>query len=289
MIVSASRRTDLPALYPEWLGARIAAGEAEVANPFRPDQVRRVDLRPAPGGAMDALVFWTRDPGPVLPLLAAWERRSIRSLWLVTVTGYPEVLEPAAPPVAAVLPELRELARIVGRDRITWRYDPVLLAPGLGMDRRFHQENFRRLAGQLASLVGRCVVSVFDDYTKTRRRMKAANATPEDRAGAVALLAELATVAAEHRLPLQSCAEEATPAGIAAGACIDGELLRQLWGLDLPHGTDPGQRRYCRCAPSVDIGAYDTCVHGCLYCYATGSPRRATDRRAGHRPDRPLA
>jgi hypothetical protein len=284
VIVSASRRTDLPALYPQWLAQRVAAGEAEVANPFRPTQVRRVDLRPAPEGALEALVLWTRNPGPLLPWVPEWERRGVRSLWLVTVTGYPGVLEPAAPRLPAVLPALRTLAGMVGAERIAWRYDPVLLARGVGLDAAFHRENFARLAELLAPLVGRCIVSAFDDYPKTRRRLAAAGATPEGRTPTLTLMASLAATAGERGLPLQSCAEPEFPPGVSAGACIDAALLQRLWQLGPPAAPDPGQRRHCRCAAAVDIGVYDTCTHGCLYCYATGSPGQAAARRAAHRP-----
>jgi hypothetical protein len=99
-----------------------------------------------------------------------------------------------------------------------------------------------------------------------------------------ALLGDLAAEAGRQGIDVQTCCEEAAEAGVRPGACIDGELLARLWGLPR-RGRDAGQRAGCRCAPSVDIGAYDTCVHGCLYCYATGAPGAAARRRADHRPE----
>ncbi len=268
MIVSASRRTDIPALYPAWLRHRMAEGYARVPHPFRPSRVRTVDLRPRPAGTLDVLVLWTRDPGPVLPDVPAWEARGIRTLWLVTLTGYPRALEPGAPHWERVVAALQTLSSRVGRERIAWRYDPVIEVPELGMDAAWHMGNFGRLARRIAPLVGRCIVSFYDPYAAPERRLKRAGLSagpPSDRTG-IAL--GLSALAREHGLVLQSCCDDMEAAGIPAGACIDGGLIDRLWGLGVGGERDPGQRPRCRCAPSVDIGVYNTCTHGCLYCYA---------------------
>lgn len=284
MIVSASRRTDIPALYGPWLQARLAAGFAAVPHPFRPDQVRRVDLVPAPRGSLEALILWTRNPAPLLADLPTWEERGLRTLWLVTVTGYPVALEPGAPPAPDAVEAVRRLAAVVGADRVAWRYDPVLLCPSLGLGREWHRANFRRLAARLAGAVGRCIVSYYDDYAKSRRRLRNAGLEVELPEGPPALAEDLVTESRAHGIPLQTCCESWEATGTAAGACIDGALLKRLWGLDLGPRRDPGQRSGCRCAPSVDLGVYHTCTHGCLYCYATGSPERARANRARHDP-----
>jgi len=271
VIVSASRRTDLPALHPDWLRERLRAGYADVRHPFAPSRVRRVGLVPAPEGDLDALVLWTRNPEPLLEAVPEWEGRGLRTLWLVTLTGYPPELEPRAPAEAGAVAAVRRLAALVGPERISWRYDPVLLCPALGMDPGWHAENFRRLLGPLEGAVGRCILSLYDDYPKARRRLETAGLAPDLEADPVPLLTELAGAATEHGLPLQSCCEEASSAGIPAGGCVDGDLLDRLWGLGVADKRDRGQRAGCRCAPSVDLGAYDTCTHGCLYCYATRS------------------
>lgn len=287
MIVSASRRTDVPALYPDWLRRRLAAGWASVANPFDARQVRRVDLRPAPGGELEALVLWTRDPSPLLADVPGWEVRGVRTLWLATATGYPRVLEPAAPPLERAVAALRALAALVGPERVIWRYDPVLLCPGAGVDAAWHRATFRRLAAALAGATRRCVVSLWDDYARSRRRLAAAGLRLAGGEPAPEVLALLAGLGAEGRrrgIEVVTCCEDLAAAELPAGACIDGGLLARLWGL-APRGRDPGQRPGCRCAPSVDLGAYDTCTHGCLYCYATGPAGRAAARRAAHDPE----
>jgi hypothetical protein len=236
---------------------------------------------------MAALVLWTRDPGPLLEAVPTWEDMGIRSLWLITVTGYATALEPRVPATEAVLQNTRRLAAIVGPERISWRYDPILFCPSLRMDRGWHRANFSRLAGELEGAVTRCIVSVYDDYAKARRRLRTARYPPDLAADPLPLMTDLVNVAAERGVTLQSCCEALAPAGVQPGACIDGPLLDRLWNLGVGSHTDPGQRSGCRCAPSVDIGVYNTCTHGCLYCYATGAPATAQQHLLAHDPEAP--
>jgi hypothetical protein len=267
MVVSASRRCDIPAFAGDWFMERLRGGEVDVANPFRPGPGRRVSLRRED---VDAFVFWSRDPRPFLCHLAEIDERGYPYYFLITLTGYPRALEPAVPAVDAALPFFRELAARLGRRRLIWRYDPVLFTPAT--PRAFHVDNFSRLAGLLAPCAFRVIVSFFDPYPKARRRLHragidaaAAAGTPDQQAG---LLAGFAVAAAGSGLEIQSCAEAATAAGVPPGPCIDVGLLNELFSLNLAGRKDPGQRKLCLCQQSVDIGRYGACGHGCLYCYA---------------------
>jgi hypothetical protein len=233
---------------------------------------------------MDALVLWTRDPSPLFPEIPDWETRGIRTAWLVTVTGYPRLLEPAAPPTDRAVEVLGKLAALVGRERIAWRYDPVLVCPSAGLDAAWHAENFARLAERLAPHAFRCIVSLCDDYAGARGRLREAGIVPDADERAREAAAAFAPLARAEGIEIRSCCEELEPLGIPPGGCIDGEWLDRLWRLGLSGVRDPGQRKGCRCAPSVDIGAYDTCIHGCLYCYAVRSSAAAARRRAAHDP-----
>lgn len=268
MIVSASRRTDIPSFHAGWLRERLAAGWADVPNPFAPSRVRRVELTPSPAGPLEALVLWTRDPSPLLPDVEGWESRGLRTLWLVTLTGYPGALEPGAAPEASAVGALRELAARVGPERVVWRYDPVVVSASLGLDAAWHGANFRRLGEALRGAAGRCIVSYCDGYAAARRRLAAAGVDVAPRGEAAEALRRISEAADELGLPVQTCCEDAEAEGIPAGACIDGALLDRLWGTGCGARRDPGQRAGCRCAPSVDIGTYGTCGRGCLYCYA---------------------
>jgi hypothetical protein len=265
MIVSASRRCDIPAFAGDWFMDNLRAGKVLVPNPFNPSQARRVSLKQED---VDALVFWSRDLRPFLKHLPEIERLEYRSYFLITVTGYPRSLEPAVPAVAAAALFVKELAGAIGRRRIAWRYDPVLFTPEI--DSRFHANNFARLAGLLAPHAARVIVSFFDPYPKALRRLRQAGI--DAKAGTPAQQAELlgsfAAVASSSGLEIQSCAEPALSASVQPGKCIDEGLLNEVFGLRLARRKDPSQRKLCLCQQSVDIGSYGTCCHGCLYCYA---------------------
>jgi hypothetical protein len=267
MIVSVSRRCDIPAFAGAWFMERLRGGEVAVPNPFRPGRGRRVSLRKED---VDAFVFWSRDPRPFLPHLAAIDRVCIPYYFLITVTGYPSQLEPGVPAIAAVAGFFRELADRIGRQRVIWRYDPVFFTPELDAD--FHVKNFLRLAGRLAPFAFRVIVSFFDPYPKALRRLQKAGIRIEATAGSpelqLGLLERFAAIAAGAGLEIQSCAEAAIAAGVIPGKCIDEKLLNERFGLDLAYKKDPGQRKLCLCQQSVDIGSYNTCRHDCLYCYA---------------------
>jgi DNA repair photolyase len=232
--------------------------------------VRRVSLRRAD---VAAFVFWTRQPGPFLPVLAGLEREGVPFYLLVSLLEYPRLLEPGAPRLADVLPQLESLRRLTGRSRLVWRYDPLIVSPLTGFD--FHRDNFARLAAQLAPYCSRVIVSFLDFYRKTARRLGKLGVAAVDLATEPALrsdlLGALAAVALQHGLEIQACAEEETllEHGIRPGKCIDEELLNREFGLDLAYKKDARQRPACRCQQSVDIGQYGTCRFGCVYCYAT--------------------
>lgn len=289
MIVSASRRTDIPALYADWLLARLRAGFALVRDPFNARRLKRVDLTPP---AALAFVFWTRNAGPLLPRLPELLALAPNCVFQYTITGYPRALEPHAPATSAALAAFRELSRGLGPagpSRVLWRYDPILLC-GL-LDEAAHVANFTRLADALAGATTRVTVSCVQMYRKTARNLAKVpeiGVVERDPARLAGLVSRLAEIAASRGVVLRSCATDLSCAGVEPGACVDGELLSRLFGLPVSAGRDAGQRPGCRCAKSVDIGQYDTCAHGCAYCYATADPARARALRAAHDPESPL-
>ncbi len=277
MIISASRRTDIPRYHAAWFLDRIDAGSVEVVNPFNARQARTVSLAPAD---VDCLVFWTRDPRPLLPSLADLDARGYRYYFMITLTGYPRELEPRAPPVAEIVDVFHRLQDAIGSARVIWRYDPLFLSNVT--DAAFHLRNFGALAGALSGSTERVVLSAYDEYRRSKGRVAALagqgiEARPaHDAEGrllpeARELLGAAASVARGEGLMPASCAEkdDLSGLGIEANACVDGELIRRLWGLPSHGKQDRSQRPACRCAASVDIGTYGTCPAGCVYCYAT--------------------
>ena len=290
MIISASRRTDIPAFYADWLMGRIRAGFCRVANPVNPRIVSEVSLRAAD---VDAIAFWSKNPAPLLPHLPELADRGLRFFFLFTVNDYPPALEPFVPPIERRLAVFGELAQRVGAERVIWRYDPIILSDR--MDAARHAASFARIAAALDGATRRVVVSAIDYYRKTERRLAAVERstgetfcrTPESDSRLAPLLAQMRTAAAAHGMEIRSCAESDAfaQAGIAPGACIDAGYLRETFGLALSPRKDPGQRPLCRCAASRDIGAPDTCLHGCAYCYSTRSHEEAVRRHTALDPE----
>ena len=298
-IVSASRRTDIPAFYADWMMARLRAGWCEVRNPRNPRIFSRVDLTPE---RVRCIVFWTRNFAPLTPHIPEIERMGHRVYVQVTLTGLPDVFEPHVPALDSTVRAFRELADRIGPERVVWRYDPILLTDRTPPE--WHIAAFRRLSSALSGATRRCVLSLYDPYAAASRRLRALGPeflptdvsggaeTPslfgdEERApvDVVPMLRTIAEAARDAGMELRSCAEPLIRGdiGILPGACVDAALIERLFGnAGAPGSTDaakdPGQRPACRCAPSRDIGEYDTCLFGCAYCYATRSFRSAGER-----------
>jgi hypothetical protein len=287
VIISASRRTDIPAFYSAWLMNRIRAGYCLVPNPFNAKQIGRISLTRQD---VDAFVFWSKNPAPMLQHLAELSERGFIYYFQFTLNDYPLALEPLVPAIEQRIAAFLDLAQRLGSSRIVWRYDPIIITPATGYD--FHAVTFDRLARALNGATQRVVVSVVDLYRKTGRRMKALSddrfTIDPDAASSTQmldLLRHISSVAQGAGMAAFSCAEEHdfTSVGVRPGRCIDGELISTLGGQVLAK-KDPGQRAACGCVISRDIGMIDTCAHGCTYCYSTGNDQLARQRHAQHDP-----
>lgn len=292
MIVSASRRTDIPAFYARWFINRVREGFCFVVNPFNSKQVSRVSLHVED---VDAVVFWTRNPKPILEHLPELDQRGFAYYFQVTLLDYPEYYEPYLPRLDRRIESFKRLSERIGPDRVIWRYDPIIVSTATPFD--WHGQRFEYLAGELEGFTHRSVVSFVDFYRKTERRLseleKTANVRferePLGQPEAEALLTRMSGAASTRGLEIRSCAEPAdlSHTGVSPGACIDGELIRRLGGpARLP--KDPGQRPACRCVVSRDVGVNDTCIYGCRYCYATGGDELPRRRYARHDPRSPF-
>ncbi len=288
MIISASRRTDIPAFYSEWFMQRVRAGFCTVPNPFNANQVSTISLEPPD---VDAIVFWTRNPRPLLAHLPELDERGYQTLFQITLLDYPRWLETNTPPVDAAIATFRAVADHIGPARVVWRYDPLVFTRSI--DAGYHHRKFGEIAAALEGYTERVVVSVVDDYAKTRSRLgqlddetPVAKETVAEDDTFAELMRSLASIAGERGMEIQSCAEtlDLQPYGIAAGKCIDDVLLSRLFGLDLDDKKDPTQRKECGCVVSKDIGMYNSCPFGCQYCYATVSFDSARTRYAQHDP-----
>ncbi|HZP74972.1 MAG TPA: DUF1848 domain-containing protein [Pseudolabrys sp.] len=276
VIVSASYRTDIPAFYADWFLGRLAAGYAAVANPYG-GGVQRVSLAP---GEVDGFVLWTRNLRPLLPHLD--RVRAVAPFTVqFTATGYPRALEASVIAAAEAVAQLRDVARRFGRRAAVWRYDPIVVAPSVD-----HRRNFAALAQALAGTVDEVVLSFVHPYRKTARNLGRAGIAWRDPPVEEKrdLLAALAALAAEHGIAATLCTQPGLAgAGLGAARCIDAARLSDVAGRPIL-APESGNRPGCLCARSRDIGAYDTCPHGCVYCYAVADRDRAVRRFRRHDP-----
>jgi len=291
MIISASRRTDIPALYSEWFMNRVRAGWCETPNPVNPRQVARVPLDPR---QVDAIVFWSKNPAPMIERLEELDRMGFRYYFQFTLNDYPRLLEPKIPDIGDRIDTFLALSRRLGPLRVVWRYDPIVISNMTPP--AFHKERFAQIARELEGATHRVMLSIVALYRKTERRL--ASLAKEgfclDRCAVTSremtdLLEGIARVARAHRMEPFTCAQDAgrSDAPIPPGRCIDESLVNRIWSLNLPYRKDPSQRRLCRCCVSKDIGLYDTCIHGCAYCYSTSNLACAQERYREHNPFSP--
>lgn len=262
MIISASRRTDIPAFHAEWMMNRLRAGYALVRNPYNARQISRVSLLP---GEADAIVFWTKNAQNMLPHLSEIEDMGHKYLFQYTLTPYGNDIERNIDKRRAQEALLR-LAERIGKERVIWRYDPILLSDEWTAEK--HVRAFDALSRRLEGATGRCVISFVDLYARLKRSEKWIKAPSEEEMHLMAC--EIASMARARGMIPSACAEQVdlTGEGIEARGCIDKEDIGRLLGARVASLKDAGQRSACRCMPSVDIGCYDTCGHECAYCYA---------------------
>lgn len=287
MIVSASYRTDIPAFYAEWFLRRLEEGFALVRNPYSA-QMYRVDLRPR---RVAGIVFWTRNFGPLLEHLGRLRAFGRPFVVQFTITNYPRAIEPAVIPAEKAIGQMHRLAREVHPLCPVWRYDPVLFTSLTPPE--FHLANFSELASRLEGSADEVVISFAQIYAKSRRNLDAAARRhgfswedPSDDAKRE-LAARLAELARRHGMRLTVCSQpDYLAPGAEAARCVDAQRLQRISGEPI---TAPlkGNRPGCACHESRDIGEYDTCPHGCLYCYAVRHRRVALARYRAHDPASP--
>lgn len=278
MIISASRRTDVPALYPEWFVNRLRAGEVLVPNPYNRKKVSRIRLSP---DTVDCIVFWTKNPEPLLPYLKEMDDMGYQYYFQMTITDYGEEIEPGIRSTADAMATFLLLSDKIGKELLDWRFDPLFLTDYYTVS--YHLEQFEMMCEWLHKATQRCIISFADAY----RGSPFLEMEQEDM---MELGEGLGKIAQKYRLPLYTCAEKVdlSPYGIRQGACIDKKKIYDLIGYKLDLKKDAGQRKECRCIKSIDIGMYDTCINGCRYCYAVNSTGSARKKHLLHDPESPL-
>lgn len=290
MIISASRRTDIPAFYTDWFMNRVSDGYLLLRNPFNAHQVRRVSLSPQD---VDLIVFWTRNAEKLIPRLAELDSKGFRYYFQYTINGYPRTIDKSVPNPWRAIKTFVELSDLIGQKKVVWRYDPILVSNLSSIDE--HKRVFEKLATALSGHTERVVISFVDIYKKVATNVgRIPNISVvqdfSNSENAYALAKFLSDIAKQYGMSIQSCAEEIDlqQQGIGHGKCIDDELIRDLFSIGVSSKKDKGQRLPCGCVESVDIGQYNTCLHGCQYCYATANQSLAQRNFERHNPLSPF-
>ena len=284
MILSVSRRTDIPNYYSDWFINRIREGFLYVRNPMNAHQISRIDLSPE---LIDCIVFWTKNPVNMMDKLG--ELKDYQYYFQVTLSGYGKDVEPGLPDKNEVLiPAFKELSKKIGKNKVIWRYDPILI--NSKYTKEYHYRAFRKIADELQNYTERVVISFVDLYVKTQRNTETLGIKniSEDEMREIA--AELAIIAKDHGLKIESCAEaiDLEGVGITHGHCIDKELIENVIGCKLKGGKDKNQRPECGCFESIEVGTYNTCRNGCRYCYANYNNTMVKAQSDQYDPDSPI-
>ena len=275
MIISASRRTDIPAFYAEWFMTRVREGYFYRVNPFNSRQVSGFSLKPED---VDAVCFWTKNPRPFMQHLAELDELGLNYYFQYTLNPYDTTFEPNVPPLQERIDTMNELSGRIGRKRVVWRYDPVILTSATPVS--WHLEQVEIISGKVGAATGRLVFSFYDFYGRGDGRLRTAlggtgisleDITAPEHAESLEQVARGFKEAADrHNLQIFSCSENVDLAavGIRHGACIDGDLVRDLFGGTISSRKDKNQREACSCVESVDMGMYNSCRFRCAYCYS---------------------
>ena len=281
MLLFVSGRTDIPAFYADWFMHRIREGFVSVRNPYYGQQVTRYKLTP---DVVDCLVFCTKNPAPILPHLEELRSFGFGLYFFVTITPYGKDIEPNVPEKSEVIESTAELSRLLGAEKVCWRYDPIFVDQTYSVS--LHIREFRKMAEMLRGKTNRCIISFIDLYEKTKKNFPTVEeVTLTDQQF---LAQAFSRVGGETGIRIATCAEKSdlSAYGVEAGACVSRQVIESALDFSLVSSL-PRQnlRRHCGCIATHDIGAYNSCPHLCRYCYANYDAALVRKNFARHNPE----
>lgn len=283
MILSVSRRTDIPAFFSEWFYNRVKEGFTYVRNPMNIHQISKIPINTE---VVDCIVFWTKNPEKMIHSLD--ELNKYNYYFQFSVNPYNQEIEKSVPRKKRIFDTFKKLSDKIGSKRIIWRYDPILISRDV--DLNCHIKYFELIAKELTGYSNNCVISFIDNYKKTERNTRSIGARELSGVEVNKISKHLAEISKSFGFEIQSCAEkyDLEKFGITHGKCIDNVLIESLIEKRLKTSKDKNQREACRCIQSIDIGEYNTCSHNCVYCYANNNRKTVEDKICRHNPNSPL-
>ncbi|MBS4899302.1 MAG: DUF1848 domain-containing protein [Clostridiales bacterium] len=261
MIINTGQRTDIPAFFSEWFANRLKEGFVCVRNPYNPHHVNKYILDPA---TVDLFAFCTKNPEPMFKYME--NLKPYGQYWMVTITPYGREIEPNVPDKKDVLNSFRRLSDMTGSNSVCWRYDPVFISEKYSKE--YHINAFAGMAERLNGYTDTVIISFIDIYKKVSENFPAVSRVSHtDR---IELGKELIKIAGENKMKVRTCAEDRVlePYGALVNGCQTAEVFEKAIGSRLSFPAGKNARESCECYLSNDIGAYDTCMHLCKYCYA---------------------
>jgi hypothetical protein len=273
MVLSVSRRTDIPNYYSDWFYNRVKEGYLYVRNPMNNHQISKIDISP---DVVDCIVFWTKNPENMMNRLD--ELKVYKFYFQFTLTGYGRDVELNLPNKRQhMISVFQDLSKKIGHEKVIWRYDPILLNQNYSME--YHIKAFKEISENLRGYTDKVIISFIDLYAKTKRNTEELKIKPFSEKEMLELAADMAEIAAGNQMEIESCAEviNLQDVGIQHGCCIDKKLIEKITGYTIQGEKDKNQRKECGCLESVEVGTYNTCRNGCKYCYANYNDTRVAD------------
>ena len=282
MIINTGGRTDTVQYYTEWLLNRFQEGVVYSRNPLFPNKITRYELIP---DKVDCVVFCSKNYEPILERLHEITDK-FNTYFHYTITAYGTDIEPRVPSIEKSIEMLLKLESIVGKNKIAWRYDPVLLTGKYNID--YHLKIFESMSKQLSGHIDRCIFSFVEMYKKLSVNMP--ELEPMTEAQKTIIAKGLGEIAKQYNIHLQTCAENGdyTKFGIHPSGCMTLDILGKANDIKFKKLKHKGMRENCNCIESRDIGFYDSCPNGCRYCYANSTPDKAIENYKLHNPKSPI-
>jgi len=264
MIISASRRTDIPSYLSDWFFDRIKEKSVFVKNPMNARQISAISLAP---DDVDCIVFWSKNPKPMLDKLQLIKNYSY--YFQFTLNPYEQDIEVNLPLKDEIIETFKQLSDKICPKKVIWRYDPVLLNDKYTI--AYHIDNFGKYAGALKGYTEKVTFSFIDFYKRITENIKTFNIRETTSEEKNLIAEQFSQIAKENNLLIDTCAEDIdlSKYGITHARCIDDRLISRITGKNCSAEKDKNQRVECGCVKSKDIGEYHTCSNGCIYCYAS--------------------
>lgn len=279
MIINTGSRTDTVQYYSDWLLKRFKEGFVYSRNPLFPNIVTRYELNP---NILDCVVFCSKNYKPILDRLTEITDK-FNTYFHYTITAYGRDIEPNVPTIDESIETLIKLSKIVGKQRIAWRYDPILLTKKY--TKQVHYNTFDYMSKRLSPHIDRCIFSFVDMYKKLETNM------PEiiilNNNDKIEIAKNIGSIARKHNMIIQTCAtiEDFKQFGILQSGCMTSEILGNANNITFKKVRHSGNRQGCKCIENRNIGDYDTCPNGCKYCYANKNPQIAQENYKKHNPN----